>query len=294
LGNGVTTSFWLDCWVGDSPLKDRFPRLFSISIQKEATVADVWDGTDIGRWNFNWRRRLFVWEETLKEELVGVLQSISLTAEEDKWSWTIDSNGGFSVKSTYIFVSDMLSEQENISKEQSAAFKGIWKCHAPSKVQGFAWLALKDRIPTKVNLFRRNILLQPADRICSLCGVEEENSIHLLIYCQFARQVWNRVCQWLNLNFGLPHSCVSLLNFFAEEQRNKKLRHGMVLIWCSTIWALWRQRNRILFDNGTTELLAVVDEIKLMAWKWWIGKSSKSPCLLYEWLQEPKLCILCS
>jgi hypothetical protein len=105
-----------------------------------------------------------------------------------------------------------------------------------------------------------------------------------MIYCPFAMQVWNRICQWLNLNFCLPHSRVSLLNYFAEQ--------GMVLIWVSTIWALWRQRNRIIFDNGTAELMAVVDEIKLMAWKWWIGKSNKPPCLLYEWMQEPKICIM--
>jgi hypothetical protein len=29
--------------LGDIPLKDRFPRLFSISIQKEASVAEIWD-----------------------------------------------------------------------------------------------------------------------------------------------------------------------------------------------------------------------------------------------------------
>jgi hypothetical protein len=131
-----------------------------------------------------------------------------------------------------------------------------------------------------------------SDRVCLLCGAEEENSIHLLIYCPFARQVWDRICQWLNLTFCLPHSCVSLLNYFAEVQKDKKLRQGMVVIWCSAIWAIWRQRNRIIFDNGTTELPAVVDEIKLTSWNWWIGKSNKPPCLLYEWLHEPGLCIL--
>jgi hypothetical protein len=37
LGNDTHTSFWDDIWVGNLPLKDRFPRLFSISTQKEAT-----------------------------------------------------------------------------------------------------------------------------------------------------------------------------------------------------------------------------------------------------------------
>jgi hypothetical protein len=75
-------------------------------------------------------------------------------------------------------------------------------------------------------------------------------------------------------------------------QGNKKMGQGMSLIWSSVIWALWRQINRIIFDNATTNLLGVVDEIKLTSWKWWIGKSNTPPCLLYEWLQESGLCIM--
>jgi hypothetical protein len=35
MGNGMTTRFWRDVWIWDSPLCDRFPRLFSISLLKE-------------------------------------------------------------------------------------------------------------------------------------------------------------------------------------------------------------------------------------------------------------------
>jgi hypothetical protein len=42
IGNGLNTRFWKDCWVGNSSLMERFPRLFSISTQKEATVAEIY------------------------------------------------------------------------------------------------------------------------------------------------------------------------------------------------------------------------------------------------------------
>jgi hypothetical protein len=44
MGNSASTSFWLDIWVGNSPLKDRFPRLYSISNKKDAMVADTKGG----------------------------------------------------------------------------------------------------------------------------------------------------------------------------------------------------------------------------------------------------------
>ena len=31
VGNGASTLFWLNCWLGDECRRDRFPRLFSIS-----------------------------------------------------------------------------------------------------------------------------------------------------------------------------------------------------------------------------------------------------------------------
>jgi len=39
VGNGNKTSFWLDKWVGDIPLSERIPRLYSLSNQKEGKLG---------------------------------------------------------------------------------------------------------------------------------------------------------------------------------------------------------------------------------------------------------------
>jgi len=39
VGDGATTSFWLDRWVGDVPLSRRFSLLFNLAENKLATVA---------------------------------------------------------------------------------------------------------------------------------------------------------------------------------------------------------------------------------------------------------------
>jgi hypothetical protein len=115
--------------------------------------------------------------------------------------------------------------------------------------------------------------------------------VHLFLYCPFALRVWDQICFWLRLDFNLPHSCISLLNFFAAAFVSKLIRQGLVLIWSSVIWALWRQRNRIIFENGNSDFNSVVDEIKIVSWKWWIGRLKSPTSLLYEWLQEPLLCM---
>ncbi|GKC05605.1 RNA-directed DNA polymerase, eukaryota [Tanacetum coccineum] len=40
VGNGMNTSFWNDCWIGDSMLKHLFPRLFALETIKDISVAD--------------------------------------------------------------------------------------------------------------------------------------------------------------------------------------------------------------------------------------------------------------
>lgn len=61
VGNGVGTSFWHEQWFGNSNLKVVFPRLFSLSEQKEASVEEMgwWDG-DVWRWRWHWRRIFFL------------------------------------------------------------------------------------------------------------------------------------------------------------------------------------------------------------------------------------------
>lgn len=68
--DGLTTYFWKTRWVGGVTLSIKYPRLFAISNQKDASVADTRsDGRHNRDWNFIWRRPLFVWEEGLLNEL---------------------------------------------------------------------------------------------------------------------------------------------------------------------------------------------------------------------------------
>lgn len=45
-GLGLLTKFWKNHWVRDFPVKARFPRVFSIFVQKDFCVGEVgkWEG----------------------------------------------------------------------------------------------------------------------------------------------------------------------------------------------------------------------------------------------------------
>ena len=41
--NGWRVRFWKDKWYGDKPVCVTFPSLFTLTVSKEAWVADVWN-----------------------------------------------------------------------------------------------------------------------------------------------------------------------------------------------------------------------------------------------------------
>jgi len=74
IGHGRYTLFWYGRWIGDMPLRLKFPRLFELVVVKDCTVGGMegrgW-GIDGGAWE--WRRRLFAWEEESVRECALLL-----------------------------------------------------------------------------------------------------------------------------------------------------------------------------------------------------------------------------
>jgi hypothetical protein len=121
-------------------------------------------------------------------------------------------------------------------------------------------------MPTRANLIHRRVLQDNGDQGFIFCGERMETTHHLFLYCNFTLQVWSRICAWLGFNLQLPLSSTSLLNLMAAITGSKQKRKGMVLIWTAAIWAIWRHRNKIIFDNGANDLASLVDDIKISSW----------------------------
>jgi hypothetical protein len=292
LGNGIHTSFWCDIWIGHISLKEAFPRLFLISTQKEASVADLWNLT-VGedRWRLNWRRRLFVWEQNLLHELLEVIDSALLTDAPDRWGWRPDNGDGFTVNSTYKLLSNLSNTEVLMSPWHTKIFCEVWKSPTPSKVCGFVWQLLHNRIPSKDNLVVRRILVAGNDSLCSLCGLENETAAYLFIYCNVAKHVWSLIFAWLKVPFYLPHNLFSIFNCLLVSG-NPKTNRGRLMICCATVWMIWKFRNGILFDNNRGTVAELVESVKVASWKWWLARSKKGSCLFYEWRAEPGICML--
>ena len=61
VGRGDKISFWNDDWLGNGSLRLQYPRLFSLSMNKEGRLIELvkLEG-EVKRWELLFRRRLFV------------------------------------------------------------------------------------------------------------------------------------------------------------------------------------------------------------------------------------------
>jgi len=78
VGSGKNISLWEDMWVGNVTLKSKFPRLYSISVDKDIplNLCGVWSNS-VWSWNLIWRRDLFEWEMPQLCQFLEVVQGLS-------------------------------------------------------------------------------------------------------------------------------------------------------------------------------------------------------------------------
>jgi hypothetical protein len=292
VGNGNNTLFWKEVWIGNQPLFVQFPRIYGISNQKSNTILSLGSWVDgVWSWNFSWRRNLFEWEVPMFEEFLGLIQHFVPAAHEDKWVWRMNVEDGFSVRDCYDLLYRKFREHGGVDRCDGFAFEKIWKCGAPSKVCAFSWQAILGRIQTKENLCKRRVL-QPNQTSCALCGVGVETTIHLILHCNFSSKVWYGVMRWLGYVIIPPLSLSSSFGSLVEYGRGKRGKKCLAIIWCSFLWAVWNSRNEKVFNNKDVGVVETIKQVKFQAWKWFIGRIAKSPCLLYEWNWSPVDCFM--
>ncbi|XP_075670149.1 uncharacterized protein LOC142639906 [Castanea sativa] len=93
-----------------------------------------------------------------------------------------------------------------------------------------------DILPTRANLFRRKIPINP---LCAICGQVDETIAHALWECPLARNVWALVR-------GKLQKCgVMAPNFhLLARQMVAKLTGPELELWAMVAWSIWNARNR--------------------------------------------------
>lgn len=100
------------------------------------------------------------------------------------------------------------------------------------------------------------------------CNRREESTLHLFLHCDVSSAVWLKLMKWLDRLFISPPNLFVHWECWHEGERIKNASKGLGVIWLTTIWTLWKARNDKVFNDVNCEVDAIVEDVKVLAWKW--------------------------
>ena len=216
--------------MGQTPLRDRYPALFAITVEPEILIARAHqhDG-----WHIPFRRALGSQERIEWASLWREIADFSLTSDRDRIRWTLEPSGRFSVRSLYRKLCQGASRKH---------FSDIWRIAVPLKVRVFLWQLVRKRLPTRANIAHRH---GPSTGACALCG-EYEDSNHIFFMCPLAKFMWSAVRELLHCDWN--PSCFADLYRMLNSTRAQTRR--VLWICCAALcWSQWTTRNKFTLER---------------------------------------------
>ncbi|GJY92876.1 RNA-directed DNA polymerase, eukaryota [Tanacetum coccineum] len=275
IGNGMHTQFWNDFWIGDSVLKDMFPRLYSLENCKDCYVADK----ILSSVTTSFRRPVRGGPEAQQLScLLEILEPVILSNMEDRWVWDMNGDGVFRVKDVRNLLDDTLLPKDE--------FPTRWVKCVPIKINVFAWKIFLDRLPTRLNLYRRGVVITSVE--CPNCGEANEDTTHIFFNCGLALDVMHLVCRWWNLDRSSFSSYSDWLVWFKALRMGSKKKDVLEGVFYVAWWCIWSYRNHLLFADKKPRKDYIFDDVVLRSFSWCVTRI-KSSFSWVSWLQHPYL-----
>ncbi|CAA7048764.1 unnamed protein product [Microthlaspi erraticum] len=250
VGNGRTASFWFDTWSPIGPLIKALghdgPR--NLRLPLNALVAEA---CDTQGWTLPSPR------SDVALDLHAFLTTISVpntSLVPDTYDWVVNGVNcrGYSSKITWDFIKPRENEKD--------WYKSIWFKGSTPKLSFFMWVAQLNRLPTRMRLASWGLNVPTT---CCFCSTENETRDHLLLRCDFSKELWSVVHSRLGyLSFSF-HSWSDLIAWMKEntDRAPCTLRK---LVAQATVYTLWIERNNRIFTGVSStpgQIFRVLDRL---------------------------------
>ncbi|GJW18964.1 RNA-directed DNA polymerase, eukaryota, reverse transcriptase zinc-binding domain protein [Tanacetum coccineum] len=194
MGNGVDIRFWEDKWRGDNTFQSDFPRMYALETQKNISVALKLSHDDL---LCSFRRAPRAGAEELQYiQLVKIMEGITLFDSKDRWRWSLEGCGEFTVAS----VRNLL----DANSLPVVSSKTRWIKAVPIKVNIHAWKVKLDILPTRLNISKRGMDIESI--LCPLCEKNVESSSHIFFTCPISREIFHKVLLWWEIDVVMASS----------------------------------------------------------------------------------------
>nr|GEV10571.1 RNA-directed DNA polymerase, eukaryota, reverse transcriptase zinc-binding domain protein [Tanacetum cinerariifolium] len=193
-------------WRGHVVFKVLVPRLYALETMKNIDVASK---LSHGGLEFSFRRnpRGGVEQaqlELLKEKIEGCI----LSNMNDRWAWSLEGSGEFSVSSVRKVIDATLLPK--------GTTKSRWIKAVPIKINVHAWKVKHDCLPTRINISHRGMEIEFMLR--HMCDNAVESSRHLFFSCHFISELMHKITRWWDMDYMEINSFEEWLEWVSSIQ----------------------------------------------------------------------------
>ncbi|GJR02297.1 putative RNA-directed DNA polymerase, eukaryota, reverse transcriptase zinc-binding domain protein [Tanacetum coccineum] len=164
IGDGCSTYFWSENWIGGSPLKLLYPRLYLLETSPSCKVMERCNNANGPKTrSWAWRRPISGGlEATQFNDLLVLLEGFDVVDKPDTWECNLNPTKVFTVLALRRNIESytLLSTEDNIR----------WNRSLPIKVNIHTWRLSLDRLPTRYNLDACGIDVHSTR--CAICDMD--------------------------------------------------------------------------------------------------------------------------
>ncbi|XP_057795996.1 uncharacterized protein LOC131012095 [Salvia miltiorrhiza] len=243
IGDGTTTNFWCDDWLGYKISEKCKVPLYVLDLLEHSVADYFYDGV----WHFT---QDFI---NAFPEIVGDILVLPIGEGSDTRYWKPSLHGT---------VTAALAFANHCHRFPRVCWGSwIWKPYIPVKRSLVCWRVLHDRLPTYDRLIRYGMIMP---NHCVFCFSSGETMDHVLWSCGCVRPIWIEFLSWFQLseaaNAADMHSfLVRAWGYKFSSQLDSFWRAGIIAI----LWAIWTQRNSCIFDNKCFDRRRITHFVKV-------------------------------
>ncbi|KAH1206093.1 Serine/threonine-protein phosphatase 7 [Glycine max] len=127
----------------------------------------------------------------------------------------------------------------------------LWVLKIPPRADMFSWRLFRDRLPTRANLLRRNVVLQQT--MCPLCGNHQEEAGHLFFHCRMTIGLWWEFMSWTRFKGAFSTDPATHFIQFCEGFGTRRNHNRRCIWWIALTSTIWQHRNSLLFKGTPFE-----------------------------------------
>ncbi|GJT92501.1 RNA-directed DNA polymerase, eukaryota, reverse transcriptase zinc-binding domain protein [Tanacetum coccineum] len=261
LGNGEDSRFWLDKWYEGGVLKRLFPRVYALELDKNISVSSKLKAPSLVT-TFRRNARSGI-EQTQFDSMAEIMKTISLVPRVDRYIWSLENDGSFSVASIRKTLDDNRFQEESLSTR--------WVKSVPIKVNILAWKVKSNALPTRFNISRRGMDIDSID--CPICKMGVETTSHVFFQCNVVRQVMRKISSWWNVEYMEVNSYEEWRSWLVSTRIRSNIKVIIEGIYYGLWWVMWNFRNKILFDTKIPEKVLIFDNLVSSSFYWFKYRS---------------------